>query len=416
MQAEIITIGDELLIGQTIDTNSAWMGEQLNAIGMHVHQITSITDNPNHIKTALDEALKRSNLILMTGGLGPTKDDVTKVTLTEYFDTKLVLNEEVLAGIEAYFSGRGIPIMEVNKLQAMLPEKCTVLRNLLGTASGMWFEVNGKVVVSMPGVPYEMKGLMSNEVLPRASKHFKTPFIYHRTLLTFGRGESRIAEQIADLEDEMAKQGIKLAYLPAAGRVKLRLSASGTDQIEVMANVDAFFDRLAERLSDIVFGEGKTEMEVALNDVLQAKSKTIACAESCTGGSIAALLAKHPGSSKSFLGGVVAYANEVKTAVLGVKASTLADQGAVSEQTSKEMVLGVIKLTGADYAVSTSGVAGPDGGSEEKPVGTVWIAYGSAEKVFTKQLNLGTNRQRIITVAGLSALNMLRRAILEGKV
>ncbi|MDP4953445.1 MAG: competence/damage-inducible protein A [Flavobacteriales bacterium] len=416
MQAEIITIGDELLIGQTIDTNSAWMGEQLNAIGMHVHQITSITDNPNHIKTALDEALKRSNLILMTGGLGPTKDDVTKVTLTEYFDTKLVLNEEVLAGIEAYFSGRGIPIMEVNKLQAMLPEKCTVLRNLLGTASGMWFEVNGKVVVSMPGVPYEMKGLMSNEVLPRANKHFKTPFIYHRTLLTFGRGESRIAEQIADLEDEMAEQGIKLAYLPAAGRVKLRLSASGTDQIEVMANVDAFFDRLAERLSDIVFGEGKTEMEVALNDVLQAKSKTIACAESCTGGSIAALLAKHPGSSKSFLGGVVAYANEVKTAVLGVKASTLANHGAVSEQTVKEMVLGVIKLTGADYAVSTSGVAGPDGGSEEKPVGTVWIAYGSAEKVFTKQLNLGTNRQRIITVAGLSALNMLRRAILEGKV
>lgn len=416
MQAEVITIGDELLIGQTIDTNSAWMGEQLNAIGMHVHQISSISDHDGHIQSSLDDALERSDLILITGGLGPTKDDVTKFTLCEYFDTKLVKNQEVLDGIEAYFSGRGIPIMEANRLQAMLPEACTVLINTLGTASGMWFERNGKVVVSMPGVPYEMKGLMTREVLPRAQKHFNTPFIYHRTLLTFGRGESRIAEQIADLEEQMHAQGIKLAFLPAAGRVKLRLSSSGEREAQVKEKVDVLFERLRERLSDIVFGEGKTEMEEALAAVLKERKKTIACAESCTGGRIAALLSKHPGSSSFFLGGVVAYSNDLKMNILGVENSSLAAHGAVSKATVTEMLLGALKLSNADYAMATSGIAGPDGGSEQKPVGTVWVAYGSREKHFAVQLQFGSNRERIVSVATLSAINLLRKAILEGKV
>lgn len=416
MQAEIITIGDELLIGQTIDTNSAWMGEQLNAIGMHVHQITSISDHDGHIQSALDDALERSDLILITGGLGPTKDDVTKFTLCEYFNTKLVKNQEVLEGIEAYFSGRGIPIMEANRLQAMLPEACTVLINTLGTASGMWFEKNGKVVVSMPGVPYEMKGLMTREVLPRAQKHFKTPFIYHRTLLTFGRGESRINEQIADLEEQMHAQEIKLAFLPAAGRVKLRLSSSGVHESQVKEKVDVLFERLKERLADIAFGEGKTEMEEALASVLKERNKSIACAESCTGGRIAALLSKHPGSSSFFLGGVVAYSNDIKMDLLGVQNATLEAHGAVSETTVKEMLLGALKLSNADYAMATSGIAGPDGGSEHKPVGTVWVAYGSREKHFAVQLQLGSNRERIVSVATLSAINLLRKAILEGKV
>ncbi len=416
MQAEIITIGDELLIGQTIDTNSAWMGEQLNAIGMHVHQITSISDQVSHIQSALDNALDRSNLVLITGGLGPTKDDVTKFTLCEYFNTHLVKNQEVLDGIEAYFSGRGIPIMESNRLQAMLPEACTVLINTLGTASGMWFEKNGKVVVSMPGVPVEMKGLMTREVLPRVQQFFKTPFIYHRTLLTFGRGESRIAEHIADLEEQMHAQGIKLAFLPAAGRVKLRLSSSGEDQFQVREKVDVLFERLKERLSDIVFGEGKTAMEEALAEVLNAHGKTVACAESCTGGRIAALLAKHPGSSRFFLGGVVAYSNDLKMKALDVQPSTLDAHGAVSEATVKEMLLGSLKISGADYAMATSGIAGPDGGSEQKPVGTVWVAFGSREKHFAIQLQLGSNRERIVSVATLSAINLLRKAILEGKV
>tara|TARA_B110000285_G_scaffold207667_1_gene247220 strand:- start:368 stop:1627 length:1260 start_codon:yes stop_codon:yes gene_type:complete len=418
MLAEIITVGDELLLGQTIDTNSAWMGEHLALSGIAVDRISTISDAPNALVDALDLALKSVDLVLITGGLGPTLDDRTKQVLSDYFDTPLVQHDGVLANITRWFAHRGLPMLPSNVEQALLPEACEMLPNPLGTAQGMWFGVKGghQVVVSMPGVPYEMKGIMTDEVIPRLQDRFALPTRYHRTILTQGVGESFMSEHVATWEEGLAARQVSLAYLPAPGQVRVRLSSEGENQEEVVRRVEqevVAFKALCEHW--IVSEREGESVATALTRELISSGKTLALAESCTGGAIASSMTAIPGSSACFLGGVVAYANEVKVDLLGVSKDVIEAHGAVSEEVVKEMAQGVRRRMAADYALATSGVAGPGGGTKEKPVGTVWMALAGPDGVQARVLNFGQSRSRNIEKARLECQAWLLRELREDK-
>jgi nicotinamide-nucleotide amidase len=412
MKAEIITIGDELLIGQVIDTNSAWIAEQLNMKGIKVHQITSISDDREHILETLKEAENRADIILITGGLGPTKDDITKSTLCEYFASNLVFDQETYNNVEALFKLRGYPVTELNRRQAEVPANCTPIQNRNGTAPGMWFERNEKIFVSMPGVPFEMKTMMTEKVLPKLAGKLNLGFIVHKTILTQGVGESFLAKTIEDWEDALPKN-IKLAYLPQPGMVRLRLSASGKDKAGLFGAIEEQHQKLLKIIPDFIFGYDDETLESVVGKLLRKHKMTVATAESCTGGYIAHLITSVPGSSEYFMGSVIAYSNKVKQAELGVMTGSLEKFGAVSEAVVREMAEGIRKKFGTDFSVSTSGVAGPDGGTDEKPVGTTWIAVATPEKVVSQKFLLGEHRGRNIHKAALAALNMLRMALLE---
>ncbi|WP_129715053.1 competence/damage-inducible protein A [Pedobacter sp. SYP-B3415] len=406
MLAEIITIGDEILIGQIVDTNSAWMGRQLNLAGIAVKQITSVSDQADHIKEALDAARKRAQLVLITGGLGPTKDDITKFTLASYFGMGMRRDAETLAHVEGFFKKFNRPMLDANIRQADVPDGCTVIQNKNGTAPCMWFDVDGCVFVSMPGVPFEMMYLMDEEILPRLKQRFSLPAIYHRTILTSGLGESFLAEQIADLEDQLPPH-IKLAYLPKLGQVRLRLSGHGTDEAALIAETDAHASAFIDRLGKFVVIDQDIPLEKALIDRLKESGMTVSTAESCTGGYIAHLITQHPGCSAVYKGGVVSYAAELKQSVLGVQSETIKNFGEVSEQTAREMAEGAIKHFGTDFSVAVTGIAGPDGGVPGKPVGTVWIAVANRQESRAKLFQFGSKRTQNIERSAAAALTML---------
>ena len=412
MKAEIITIGDELLIGQVVDTNSAWMAEHLNLVGLQVHQITSISDDRNHILSALALAAQRANVILITGGLGPTNDDLTKPTLCAYFDTPLVFHQPTYDHIEQLFGQRGYPMTEVNRHQADVPQSCTVIPNLNGTAPGMWFEQDGIIYVSMPGVPFEMKPMMLNEILPRLLKRFEGSFILHRTILTQGIGESALAEKIEAWEDALPAN-IKLAYLPQPGIVRLRLTATGDNKQELSAKVKNQIEKLLQIIPHLVFGFDEDSLEAVVGKLLLKKHRTVATAESCTGGYLAHLFTSVAGSSAWYMGSVVAYQNSIKTQSLNVPEKMIEEYGAVSQQVVEAMADGMRKSFDTDYALAVSGIAGPDGGSNEKPVGTTWIALATPQGVTSQKFLFGEHRQRNIRKAALTALNMLRLELLK---
>jgi nicotinamide-nucleotide amidase len=411
--ASIITIGDELLIGQTIDTNSAWMAQELNKIGVWVKRRVAVGDTREDIWQALDEESESAQIILITGGLGPTADDITKPLLCDYFGGKMVVNEMVLEHVTNIFLRLKRPIIERNMKQAEVPDVCAVLMNKRGTAPGMLFRKGNCIYISMPGVPHEMKGIMQDEVLPLLQKEYKMPFILHRTLLTAGVGESFIAEKINVWEEALPKD-IKLAYLPNYGMVRLRLTATGIDKTALDKTLDALFVELQELVKEWLIVTQDIPLEQALGQLLLSKNKTMATAESCSGGYIAHLVTAIPGSSEYFKGTVVAYAYDVKEDVLGVQHATLETKGAVSEETVTEMLNGLLIKTTADYGIATSGVMGPGGGTEDKPVGTVWVAVGSREKMIAKRLHFRFDRLKNIELTATNALLMLFQFI-EGE-
>ena len=411
MNVEIISIGDELLIGQVVNTNASWMASELNLSGLNVNKITTISDKKQAIIQSLDEAFASCDIILITGGLGPTNDDITKYTLCEYFDSKLIFNEESYDNINRLFAARGFVMTELNRKQAEVPDKCKVIINKNGTAPGMWFQKDGKVLVSMPGVPFEMKAMMSDYVIPELTKNNKSKIVHH-TILTNGVGESFLADLIKDWEAVLPEH-INLAYLPHAGIVRLRLSAYGFDTNKLEEEIAINIDKLNKIIPELIFGYDDETLQSVIGKLLKAKEKTLATAESCTGGYIAHLITSIAGSSDYYKGSVVSYANEIKTDVLGVKQDTLIKYGAVSEQTVTEMALGAIALLNTDYAIAISGIAGPDGGTDEKPVGTVWIAIANGQNVITKKFQLGNHRGRNIEIASNVALNMLRKELVK---
>jgi len=406
MFAEIITIGDEILIGQIVDTNSAWMAVELNKIGVKVKQITSISDDAEHIVNALDQAQQRADLILITGGLGPTKDDITKHTLAKYFNMPMRLDEVTLAHVKQFFEKLNRPMIESNVKQAEVPDGCTVIMNKNGTAPCMWFEHHGKIIVSMPGVPFEMKYLMEDEIIPRIKKAFPLPFIIHQTILTAGLGESFLAQQIEDIEESLPDH-IKLAYLPKLGLVRLRLSASGFDELALQKEILIYTQKIVERVGQYVVLTEDVPFETAIMNLMEENSLSLSVAESCTGGYLSHLFTQHPGSSTVFQGGAVTYSNELKQAVLGVKEETLLAFGAVSEQTASEMAKGAVNNFNTDYAIAITGIAGPGGGTAEKPVGTVWIAVANRNEVKAKVFQFANQRLQNIERSAMAALMLL---------
>jgi nicotinamide-nucleotide amidase len=413
--ASIITIGDELLIGQVIDTNSAWMAQELNKIGVWVKRRVAVGDDWDAIWNALDEESKQSDIILITGGLGPTADDITKPLLCKYFGGTLVTDEKVLAHIKHLFEKifkRAPPILDRNLKQAEVPDVCTVLQNGRGTAPGMLFEKNGKVFISLPGVPSEMKGLMTDHVLKLLPQKFVMASIVSRTLLTFGIGESFLAERIKDFELALPDY-IKLAYLPNYGMVRLRLTGTGKDFDLLTVEVEKQFAGLQSHIADVLVADTDEPMEKVVGKLLEAGCKTMGTAESCTGGHIAKLITTHAGSSAYFKGSIVSYANEVKKTVLGVSETTLQTDGAVSETTVTQMAKGALAALGVDYILAVSGIMGPGGGSAEKPVGTVWVAVGNADKIVTQLFSFRFDRARNIEVTAMNALNLLRKFIID---
>lgn len=412
MKAEIITIGDEILIGQIIDTNSSWLGQELGKLGISVVHRASVSDRAEDITAALDEAKARAGIVLITGGLGPTKDDVTKHTLSRYFGASLVMNEAVLEWVSKIFRARKVPMIELNRNQAMVPDNCEVLFNRSGTAPGMWFDVDGTVFISMPGVPFEMKTIFEEEVIPKLRARFALPVIIHRTIQTCSIGESFLANKIEAWENALPAS-IRLAYLPAVGQVRLRLSGYGEDATTLQAEIDAQVAQLYELAGEYIFGEGEDTLQQVAGVLLKGKNSTLSTAESCTGGYIAHLLTSVPGSSAYYTGSVVCYDNKIKTQELGVEETVLKTQGAVSEACVRQMAEGIRARFGTGYAIATSGIAGPDGGTAEKPVGTVWIAVSSAQQTIAKQFSFGDHRERTIQRAALQSLDMLRRMLLE---
>ena len=410
MNAEIITIGDELLIGQTIDTNSAWLGTELNRAGIWVSRRTAVGDRADAIRAALDEAFARVDLVLMTGGLGPTKDDITKKTLCEYFQCGYRLDEAVLHHLTQLFSKRGRRLLEINKMQAELPEACTTLMNYMGTAPGMWFDHNGKVLVSMPGVPYEMKHITEHEVLPRILKRFTLPTIIHRTLTVINIPESALSKELESWELNLPSD-IKLAYLPQLNTIRLRLTASGADSSALEQHMEPYWNALMEHCRPYLLAASDTSAVAHCADVLMGKGATLSLAESCTGGNIAHLFTLIPGISSVLLGGVVAYANALKTNFLHIPEETIAGHGAVSGPVVAAMAENIRKQTGSDYAIATSGIAGPGGGTEQKPVGTVWIAVASAQQTMIKEWHFYGTREHIIERATNTACQQLLKLL-----
>lgn len=408
INVEIISIGDELLIGQTINTNASWIGAQLASNGIKVSNVVTISDTWEAITTSLEDAYKRSRVVLITGGLGPTKDDITKQVLCSYFNTKLVLDENVLNHVESFFTKRNRPMLEVNRQQAMVPEACEVLFNEQGTAPGMWFEKEGVIFVSMPGVPYEMKYLVETHVIPRLVKLFPSKKLIQKTYLTQGIGESFLADKLSDWENQLREEGLDLAYLPSPGMVKLRISSGSGNQARV-----AFYGEELKRMIPVyLYGEEEESLPEIVGKLLQGKNETVGTVESCTGGNIMGSLTSISGSSNYVLGGLVTYSNDLKIKLADVSSQTLEDFGAVSEEVVLEMASGGKKLLGVDWCISVSGVAGPTGGSDEKPVGTVWIAIDGPKGKISRKFLFGTDRQRTVQMTVLTALNLLRCEIL----
>lgn len=412
MKAEIITIGDELLIGQTLDTNSSWIGSELSQIGFDVCRITSIHDRRDDILGAFNEAFVRSDVTLITGGLGPTSDDITKNLLCEFFNTRLVMNKAVLSMIEEMVRKRDMPMNENNRRQAEVPESCRVLLNATGTAPGMLFEKSGKIFVSMPGVPYEMKYIMNEHVLPELKERFTSQVILHRNIMTYGEPEARLAEMLTDFEKGLPGE-IKLAYLPSGGIIKLRLTATGPDRQLISSKIEEQVKKLYKVIPQLIYAENEQSFEEVIQKVLIEKHQTICTAESCTGGKIANMITSVAGSSSCFRGSVIAYDNSVKTKVLGIDEDVIRRHGAVSREVVTLMAVNARKLLETDYAVSTSGIAGPDGGSEEKPVGTVWIAVASEKGTIAEKFVYGNNRITNIYRFSIAALNLARKQIIN---
>lgn len=414
-KASVLTIGDELLIGQTINTNAAWIGRELALVNIRVTKSLTISDEKSAIISAINLLLEDSNILIITGGLGPTKDDITKYTLAEYFSMKLKRNQEVLEKIEGFFKIRGREMLEVNRQQADLPENCRVIENKNGTAAGMWFEKDKKIIISMPGVPYEMKAMMSEVVIPDLVKIFKPVAVYHRTILTQGIGESFLADILHDWENDLRIKGHSLAYLPSPGIVKLRVSSGGKDVNELKLIVDDYCEKLYEIIPEWIYGEEEDVLEALVGKLLTNKKMTLSTAESCTGGYISHLITSVSGSSAYYMGSVVSYSNEIKINQLKVDEKLFSTVGAVSKEVVEQMALGVMEKLKTDYSIAVSGVAGPDGGSEEKPVGTVWIAIGTPNGLVSKKYLFENNRERNIRRAALTSLNMLRKILNDGK-
>lgn len=410
MKAEIITIGDELLIGQVIDTNSAWIAEQLNLYGVEIYQITSVHDEQKQILEALLKAEQSADIIILTGGLGPTKDDITKNVLCKYFNTKLVFHKPAFEQIKERFKNRNISINKLNKDQAFVPESCTVLLNKAGTAPGMWFKKGSKIYISIPGVPFEMKYLMEHEILPRIKDLGAGRAIYHKTINTHGLPESILAKTIEDWETALPVN-IKLAYLPNPMAVRLRLSATGANLNILKQQVEEEIEKLKKIIPENIYGFDNETLAEVTGRLLVSNSASLALAESCTGGFISHLITSVPGSSSYFKGSIIAYSNEVKQKILGVNPVSIEKFGAVSEQVACEMAHGVKDLFGVDYAIATTGIAGPGGGTEEKPTGTVWIAVADNRLVAAEKFVFGNNRERNIMRSSQTALQMLRKRV-----
>ncbi len=410
--AELITIGDEIMIGQITDTNTQWLSEQLNLNGIKVIRKSSVGDEQEQIIQILAESESRADIIIITGGLGPTKDDITKHSMAIFFESEFYLNQEVLKMVSDFFVQRGKEISEVNKLQAWLPVACSPIMNYHGTAPGMWFEKNGKVFISMPGVPFEMKEMTKSSVIPQLQRFFNTPRIYHRTVLTAGIGESVLAELIAEWEDGLPKY-LKLAYLPSYGSVRLRLSGFSLNSEDIAAVVDNKMEEILPLIDKYLVSAEGDSLEITIGKLLIKRNLTIATAESCTGGNIAATIVGVPGSSAYFKGGLVAYQNDIKIKELGVKTETIIQYGAVSEQCVQEMALGIVNKLGTSIGIAVSGIAGPTGGTVDKPVGTTWIAISNGDKTISKLLKLGSLRETNIKYTTQLALNAARIFILE---
>jgi nicotinamide-nucleotide amidase len=406
MKLEILAIGDELLIGQTINTNASWLGQELSKRGYQISRSIAVSDDPEQIVFALDNLLPTTDCVLITGGLGPTKDDLTKHVLAQYFDTELVIHEPTLAQIVTFFESRNKPMLDVNIQQAALPASCTILKNRVGTAAGMWFEKANKIYISLPGVPYEMKTIISEEVFPLFEKRFGSSAMYHQTLLTQGIGESFLAEQIKDWEDDVRNDGLSLAYLPSPGLVKLRLTSY--NGIQDQDKIEHYFMQLKARLPEAIFGEGEQSLESVLGDILLEKKATIGTVESCTAGLLANTIASVPGASAYYQGALLTYSNELKQQIAKVSAQALNKFGAVSEQVAKEMAQNGRQILGVDYCLATTGIAGPTGGTPEKPVGLVWIGLSGPNGTVAKSFRFGDNRSRNLEMTVLSAMNWLR--------
>jgi nicotinamide-nucleotide amidase len=412
VRAEIITIGDEILYGQILDTNTQWISLELDKLGIKTIRKSSVGDQASEITQILQEASSRADIVFITGGLGPTKDDLTKKVLADFFDCGLALHTEALQDVTEFFAKRGRELSDINRDQALLPTKAQFVPNKQGTAPCMWFEEKGLIWVSMPGVPFEMKAIMETEVLPRVMKHFKTPVIFHKVIKTVGIGESYLSDLIQDWELSLPAH-IKLAYLPSLGIVKLRLTAFGDDLKSLSADVETELARVMPLISSYVFGYEKEELAEVVGELLRKSKASLGVAESCTGGHLAHQFTQISGSSDYFTGGIVSYANQVKMEQLGVSASILSEFGAVSEPCIRAMAEGARKVLGTTYSLATSGIAGPTGGTEEKPVGTVWIALAHPEGVITRKLQLAGTRMQNIHMTSLASINLLRRFLLH---
>ena len=412
IRAEIITIGDEILYGQIVDTNSQWISKELDKIGVKTVRKTTVSDSELDIIGALSESTNRADIILITGGLGPTSDDLTKPCLAKFFQCDLALNQQALKEVQLIFTKIGRELTETNRQQAYLPTKCSVVTNRVGTAPGMWFQKQGIVYVSMPGVPHEMKTMMTEQVLPKLQTIFRTPAIYHKIIKTIGIGESWLADKIESWEKQLPPH-IKLAYLPGLGEVKLRLTAVGDDKTELAYEVDQQIENLKPLAGKHIYGYDKDTLSSVVGNLLRDLNLTIASAESCSGGSVAQAITAVAGSSDYFMGSIVAYQNSLKESLLGVNPATLNTYGAVSEPTILEMAEGVRKMLKVDIGMATSGIAGPGGGSDEKPVGTVWVAYVDGENKITKKLSLYKDRAINIKLTTQAVLNLARQRLLE---
>ena len=413
MKAELITIGDEILIGQIINTNAVFLAKELNKIGIEIAQITSISDQKEHIIEALDASNKRAEVVILTGGLGPTKDDLTKHTLCEYFNDTLIENEEILGHIEEIFKKYvNTPINNQNRQQALLPSKASIFKNDHGTASGMWFEKKGQVIISLPGVPFEMKSLMNQSVIPQLQKHFTRPFILHKTIMTYGLGESAIAERIEVWENNLP-QTIKLAYLPNLGRVRIRLSSVGSDEELLKNTIDSEIEKLLPLINDIFVGfEDLTSLEIQIKEGFVNQQKTLALAESCTGGEIASRLTQVAGASEYFKGCAVAYHTQSKTDLLGVSAALINKYSVVSKEVASAMAENARKKFNATVGLSTTGNAGPSKGDSDAEIGTVWIAIATQDKIVTEKFLFGRHRERVIGKSVNKALELLMNQII----
>lgn len=408
--ADIITIGDEILYGQITDTNSQWISAELDKIGIKTRQKSSVSDKSEEILRILDESGKRSSLVIITGGLGPTNDDITKKTLCTFFNTELIWNNDVLEHLQTLFFIRGRDLSELNKQQALVPANCDVLTNSNGTAPGMWIDINNVVYISLPGVPTEMKSILNEFGFNKIKNRFQTPKIVHRLIKTSGIGESTLAEIIEEWENALPKH-IGLAYLPSIGEVKLRLTAVGENQEELKSDIQKQIDAVLPLIHTHVYGFDDDTLQKSVGDLLKSKNKTIATAESCTGGYLAHLLTSVPGASSFYYGSIVAYQNTLKTQLLDVPSGILQQYGAVSQKTVEIMAKEVRLKLGTSIGVAVSGIAGPNGGTDDKPVGTIWIAYADGEKVITKKLQLSAVREYNIRTTALAVLNLIRQQL-----